>query len=81
MRKVLIISALLAGAGLFSAALASERSRPVQEGSQPTAQSERVGKGGERTGAARDDRSHESCERYREAQREGREYEDDEDRE
>jgi hypothetical protein len=79
MRKVLIISALLAGAGLFTAAHASEeRSRPVQEGSQPTAQSESIGKNCERTGAARDDRSHESSERYREAQRE---HDDDEDRE
>jgi hypothetical protein len=78
MRKVLIISALLAGAGLFTAAHASEdRSRPAQEGSQPTAQSEGIGKDCEHSRAARDDRSHESGERYREAQREH----DDEDRE
>ena len=79
MRKVLIISALLAGAGLFAAAHASEdRSRPVQDGSQPAAQSESIGKDCERTGAAGDDRSHKSSEKYREAQRE---HDDDEDRE
>ena len=50
----------------------------VQEGSQPAAQSESIGKDCERTGAAGDDRSHESSERYREAQRE---HDDDEDRE
>ena len=50
----------------------------VQEGSQPTAQSESIGKDCERTGAAGDDRSHKSSERYRETQRE---HDDDEDRE
>jgi hypothetical protein len=70
MRKVLIISALLAGAGLFAAAHASEdQSRPAQESSRPTAQSESIGKDCEHPRAARDDRSHESGERYREAQR------------
>ena len=79
MRKVMIIGALLAAAGSFAAAYASEdRSWPVQEGSQPTAQSEIIGKDLECTGAARDDRSHESDEKYREAQRE---HDDDEDRE
>ena len=50
----------------------------VQEGSQPAAQSESIGKDCERTGAAGDDRSHKSSERYRETQRE---HDDDEDRE
>ena len=48
----------------------------MREGSQPTAQSESIGKDCERTGAAGDD--DESSERYREAQRE---HDDDEDRE
>jgi hypothetical protein len=79
MRKVLIISALLAGAGLLTAAHASEdRSRPAKEGSQPTVQSESIDKDCKRSDAARDDRSHESSEKYREAQRE---HDDDEDRE
>ncbi len=77
MRKLLIVTALIAGAGMLAAAQASEdKAKSVQESSQ----TESNRKDGERVGATRETHSRESGKSHREEHKEAYGREEDEDR-